>query len=527
MRIAVIGSGHAAISACEALIAQGHKPVVFDVSETLPTAVQSRVDVLRDTPPDAWRAEHTHFPPPPYAGKLPRKTVFGSDYLYGEKTPFAPLRQSGTTAAPSFAKGGFSMGWGGATLPARAEDLGDWPFSAERLTPYYEQALSTMPLAATEDGLSTAFPLHHHPACAAQPSLQGQRLLADFARVETRLNQGRTRVAFGAARLAVDMGNCTRCAMCLTGCPYDLIYRLDHVLERMVADGKVDYRPSAYVVSVEESGEDVQINWLDTSGGERRSDRFERVFVGAGALSTTRLMLASLDAYDIKRPLKDSAKFAIPMLRLAGANLDWPHTNTLADAFAEIVFEDLSPHWMHIQISPLNEMMVQALHMQSRQDPRALNVLGKLARPLLSRFMVAWCALHSDLSSECAVSISKGEKDLPVLNVEQGVQRSPANVKAYGRALARLGWPLKTLFATPATMLSPTASTGHCGGTFPMRAQPDGPFESDLLGRPNGWRRVHIVDPAAFPSIPATTIALLIRANARRIVTETVAEVAP
>ena len=42
-------------------------------------------------------------------------------------------------------------------------------------------------------------------------------------------------------------------------------------------------------------------------------------------------------------------------------------------------------------------------------------------------------------------------------------------------------------------------------------------FETDLLGRPTGWRRIHAVDATVFPSIPATTITFSVMANAHRI----------
>jgi choline dehydrogenase-like flavoprotein len=49
-----------------------------------------------------------------------------------------------------------------------------------------------------------------------------------------------------------------------------------------------------------------------------------------------------------------------------------------------------------------------------------------------------------------------------------------------------------------------------------MRAHP-GPFEVDVLGRPHGFTRVHVVDASVFPSLPATTITLSVMANAHRI----------
>jgi hypothetical protein len=62
----------------------------------------------------------------------------------------------------------------------------------------------------------------------------------------------------------------------------------------------------------------------------------------------------------------------------------------------------------------------------------------------------------------------------------------------------------------------------HSGGSFPMREKP-GAFESDCLGRPHGWTRVHAVDATVLPSVPATTITFSVMANAHRIGWETAA----
>ena len=56
----------------------------------------------------------------------------------------------------------------------------------------------------------------------------------------------------------------------------------------------------------------------------------------------------------------------------------------------------------------------------------------------------------------------------------------------------------------------------HSGGSFPMRTEPRG-FQTDLLGRLPGWKRIHAVDATVFPSIPATTITFSAMANAHRI----------
>lgn len=49
-----------------------------------------------------------------------------------------------------------------------------------------------------------------------------------------------------------------------------------------------------------------------------------------------------------------------------------------------------------------------------------------------------------------------------------------------------------------------------------MSAQP-GIEETDILGRPQGLRRVHAIDSTVLPSVPATTITYTVMANAYRI----------
>jgi len=79
-------------------------------------------------------------------------------------------------------------------------------------------------------------------------------------------------------------------------------------------------------------------------------------------------------------------------------------------------------------------------------------------------------------------------------------------------------------FAVPlARQNSAAALTYHFGASFPMQKNPQNPFDTDVLGRPFGWQRVHVVDTSVLPAIPATTVGLLTMANAHRIAAHTVA----
>jgi hypothetical protein len=44
-----------------------------------------------------------------------------------------------------------------------------------------------------------------------------------------------------------------------------------------------------------------------------------------------------------------------------------------------------------------------------------------------------------------------------------------------------------------------------------------GALQTDTLGRPTGFSRVHAIDSTVLPSIPATTVTFSVMANAYRI----------
>ena len=84
------------------------------------------------------------------------------------------------------------------------------------------------------------------------------------------------------------------------------------------------------------------------------------------------------------------------------------------------------------------------------------------------------------------------------------------------RRLLRHAAAFRALPLAPLLQVAPAGRGFHSGGSFPMRESP-GELECDLLGRPRGLERVHLVDASVFPTIPSTTITFSVMANAHRI----------
>lgn len=444
---------------------------------------------------------------------------FGSDFLFRDPTRLFvnddPPARIGLR--PSFAAGGLSNGWGASVLPYRDEDLADWPQDARALAPHYAALESFMPVAARPDALTDLFPMHPIGRDTGLALTSQARVL--LGRLESRREWlGGAGVHFGHARVAVSAPACCQCGMCLHGCAYGAIFNAAAVLDNLRAHPRFSYRPGHYVTRFEEAPDQVTVSTTEIGSGGRATFQGERLFVAGGVLPTARLVLASLDRVDEPLALSDSQHFFLPMLHSW-----WPRPNpaqepapTLTQLFLEILDPAVSPHTVHVQLYTYNDLYAVDM---GRRFGAFSGVASPLTAHLSRRLIVAQGFLHSDSSSAMELRLVRTDGDH---SLELRERRNPDTEPAVARArrkLAGVAWQAGLVALSPFGRLGSTGSSFHCGGTFPMRDRPVG-LETDVLGRPAGLARVHVVDASIFPTLPATTITFSVMATAHRIATQ-------
>ncbi|MBX9718120.1 MAG: hypothetical protein K2X36_04675 [Microbacteriaceae bacterium] len=517
--VGIVGSGHTAIAVAKVLVRRGVRPIILDVGETLDAdrqAVVTRMSAQRKT---EWSAEDlavvTHNPT--VSQKKVLRLAFGSDYPYAGTRASAPLEVVEDGPSPSMARGGYSTIWGASMLPAAPCDLQGWPFPARDLDPYYELVLRDFPFSATNDALAREFPLFRDDAQPLAPSPIVESFLRTLDR--SRFLRGRNDVAYGQARIAVraydspDGPGCVYCGRCLSGCVYGSIYSAEQDLKKMIHAGEVDYRSGRTVIEFSERGNEV-VFLCETSGGPERVV-VNRLFVAAGAHNSPRLVLESKRLYGRPAVLKTTQGFVVPMVNVRGAPFEWPKANTLSGAFFEFKHPAISDNWIHSQISPANELILAKLGYQASNG-----LFDNVRKRALRRLLIALVNFHSDLAGSYLLRLNPGAASgRSVLSVT--TQPSPhfANTMKKGsRRFTRLLSGVGVVPATPLMYGDPSKPIGwHFGGTLPMTKAPSDEMHTDLLGRPKGWQQIHVVDSSVFPSVPATTVALLAMANASRI----------
>ncbi|SMD15934.1 NAD(P)-binding protein [Rhizobium sp. RU36D] len=516
-KVAVIGSGLTGLACAQALIRRGFRPEVLDVGERLPEATLAVTRRLETVEPENWTGADRRLVTANDSlgkGKVPKKRVFGSDFYTAGSTDLLPLEVDSGLPSGSFAKGGYSVAWGGAVLPTHPDDLAGWPIKAADLEPSYRRVLALMPLSAREDDLAGAFPLLTENSRALEMPQQAAHLLKALRRVRSSPDAP---FLAGASRLAVEAQGCRYCGFCLSGCVYQKIFSSAPQFDRLHAEGQLFYRTGVIVQRFEEVDGRVRLTVRNLSEGASRIEEYDRVFVAAGAIQSTRLVLESLGLYDTPVAVKDSQKYVLPLLQWRRTPLEWPRINALANLFVDFKAPRLSPHWYHAQISAISDLVLQGMGV----DPWTPSMRKAVMRFGYERMMIAWGGLHSSQSSSLQLvlkaSAGEGPSRLQISAVPNPAARRAclAVARHLSARLLRQG----VLGLLPLTMVGDPGGGNHFGASLPMGGDNRRGLSTDVLGRLAGFGRVHVVDGAVLPAIPATTVALLQMANADRIAT--------
>ncbi len=518
----IIGSGPGAAGAALALAADPAQQItVVDVGHGLEPELQEVRHSLASTNEATWSPDYveriSHQPVATKGAALPQKWAFGSDFPFrdvGQLAGIHPIGQANGSVV-SGAYGGFSNVWGAQLMPFSRATFDRWPVSFAEMDPHYRTALDEMTLAGDEDDLAGLFPL----------IVEGRRLppLADrtkrvLDRYSTHRADVRSRgITVGRARLAFRADECTRCGLCMTGCPHQLIYSASQTFDRLRASGRITYRPHllAFRLSEEDAVPSVVVRNTGTGATERLTA--DRVFVACGGIGTTRLVLGSLERYDRPVTLQESVQFVMPTLSArAGAdprtarnftlnqfNLLYDHTGEGLD-LCQVHFYDYNPAFLASLPGPMTA---------PRAEPLLAAFLRRVSVGL--GYVPGWGAPGVRVTAR-----RNGTDELPELDVDRdGTDGWPPMLRGLVRAMLQVAPALDLWPVLPMTTVSAAAKSYHFGGSFPHGTERT-PTSTDRQGRLAGWDRIHLVDASVFTSVPATTFTLTIMANAHRIASE-------
>ncbi len=505
--ICIIGSGLSAIAAAKALVARGIRPTILDVGIE-PAAAAARLKIrLGSLEPDSWRAIEVtpaRKTGPVAANGIPRKLYFGSDFVFQEAEQSVSLAVDCASMFRSFATGGFSNIWGAVVQRVHDRDTNGWPISASDLDPHYAIISKLIGCSSTPQ---------------LNPSSQARALYADLTANSDLLH--RDGISFEYPQLAVRGADsdgakgCRYCGLCLFGCPYDSRYAAAITLDELLREGKAAYEPDMLVRRLAPSGGVVRIEGRSRRG-EVRVFCAERVFVAAGLLESTRIILESLGVYGRPMRINHSDIFTVPLLRYhRSPGIQTEKMHTLCQLTAEVENASICAHRVHLQFYGYNQLYRTVL--AGKIGPLA-KPLGPVLESLSGRLLVIFGYLHSDVSSSIQLSLSpavnptvtlEGEPNPDALRICMAVVREMRN-----HHMCFKGFALRSRLR-----LDLPGGGYHSGGSLPMRRIP-GALETDTWGQLPSLPGVHVVDASVLPSVPPSPTAFTVMANAHRIASE-------
>jgi ferredoxin len=384
---------------------------------------------------------------------------------------------------------------------------------------HYDAVLHHIPLSGEEDDLADKFPLILAPTALPPMSTRSLLVLKSYQEHRSKLNGHG--ITVGKARLALDSEKCVRCGMCMTGCPYGLIYSAAQTFNALRRDKKVTHYSGLLALKIVEESSKVVV--IAKEIATKRIQRFEadRVYVACGAIGTTRLIANSLGLFDIDLAMLESQQFVLPTLSARATEDPRQKEDFTLNQFNIIV----APDGGSVNLSQLHFYTFNPGFVDGLPSVLRAQSLEWLQVQLLRRLTVAFGYLPSWSSPRLRIHVGSPSKnqDLPDCHIYTDNAPSGRNRMLYA-VLRKLFYSARLLDlypVVPMLRLSPGGKSYHWGGSFPHTNNRSTIFESDQLGRVGSWDRIHLVDASVFPTIPAMTFGLTIMANAHRIASET------
>lgn len=512
--VLVIGAGPAGISAALALAETGHKVHLMDPARaTIQSPPPGDYLDLRSNDDAQWQWQlGEHFgnlrTTSPTSPKLRSPGLRGVFEGYEAANHLRSV--SGFHIAGALAAGGMSNAWGCGVTRFTRDELGPLGSVEASMQQSYARVANRMGLSgANDDGIRDAVGVDEW----AQPALPMDRLHASLYQrrnkivAQAGLSLGRTRLAVLAQPRGARQG-CDLAGMCLWGCSRQATWSAAFELPALIDQPGVFWHPGWCAERLEREPNG---GWRVHARGDDNSVRtFEsrRVFLAAGTLATTRLVLDSLSNRPSQVRLLSNPMAAFLLCLPAFLGQARERAFSLAQLSLRMdILGDVGAAWAHTFSTaglPVSEFLPYLPMTRRAGLPLLRSMLP--ATVLGNVFFPGALSAHSaSLQADGALKISGGEAD--GLVVARETVRNTLH-----RAFRRGGaWMLPGSYIPGAL-----GADLHYAATHPIRLHPES-HECHITGEVAGLPGVYVVDGASLPTLPAKAHTLTIMANADRI----------
>lgn len=306
---------------------------------------------------------------------------------------------------------------------------------------------------------------------------------------------------------------CNQCGLCLRGCPGGNIWNPGMTWRTIFERVEFTYNKGQFVERIIETSSCAIINLVDIHG-VHSDESYDLVLVALGPLQTSALMIRSGFAKNNCVTVRDSQMVVIPFFtkKLEKTGSRDLTRISLSDAFfmSEEVNNPLDKNFF-AQVYGWSDDLGNSIEKAFpilRLTPKVLK------RIFLERVGIAMCFLPMEQSGSIEVSLNDNYPGKVVFKAAPSPLSRAELIRECRKHLKNLNFAFVTLFSK----VFPVGLGYHFGSSFPTGSGDGSSLNSsDTEGRPNGARRIHLVDSSSFPKISSRPITWTTMANACRI----------
>ena len=520
--VIVVGSGPGGVNAAAALVEAGRRVLLIDYGNVdrhyAPMIPHQSFAQIRRTHP----GQHRFFLGDRFEGIPFGKVRVGAQltpprlHVLADALDRIPVDAGDFQVSISLARGGLGAAWSAGVFPFSGDEVAAMGLSLAELQPHYDRVTERIGVAGQIDDLAPFFPA----SPAMQPPLDvdtnGEAVFAQYERRRAQLNAeglfvGRPWVA-ACSRPHRGRGPHAYLDLEYWADMDRSIYRAQWTLDELEGRPGFTYLNRRFVETFAEEGDRVRVTVTHADTGAVETHEARRLVLAAGTLSTARIVLRSLDRYDVPVPILCNAYGYAPTLNLRTLGREMRDRRYSMGQLTAIV--RLPDRILQAQIFSYRSLLTFKL---MKEAPIAYRQALRILRLLMPHFTILGIH-HEDRPSPgkwLALRRQDGDRR-DVLEVRYRpdaaeVERQQEDERRMLRFARKLG-------CVPLKMIHPGHGASiHYGGTFPILAESDDPLTCDRTSRLRATRNVYLADGSIFPWLPPKGLTFNIMANADRV----------
>lgn len=401
---------------------------------------------------------------------------------------------------PSLQFGGYSTVWGGALNNIEEEYIHYWKDVEQDLDSFIPNFKNIINFCSNSEKFTINNPQN-------LPIIEREERLIQRLK---KIKNNNLSVDFSTIALSskVNSNICEECGEYTWSCRSNSSWSSTSLFKELIDSNKIIYIKNTSVFKIEEN----KINntcSIFTSKDQSHEIKFDKVFVGAGAIGSSKIVLNSFE--DItKVEIKTNDLISIPLINLSRKG---KKRHTFTDLYIKYNTTKTNLFAQYYGYSD------NLLNLSEGAVP-IVRYIKKLFKPFLQYAGGIFLYLDQDSSSTFSL-----EKEDEILVIKKG--SNPKKIELYKSIKSFILILLKArIICLPLGIWRKYGKSNHYGAQFSManNVEETNNINSDNLGRIKKMNDVHFIDSSVLPVLSPGPITLIVMLNAYRIVNEAINE---